>query len=84
MKKAWEIENPVALVYRARYECRKQYVFESAEDLETWATRKAYCGEIVTVIAIREERCLDPKTLPVSDASKYVRESLSANNTENH
>ena len=79
MKKAWEIENPVALVYRARYGCSKQYVFESADDLETWAARKAYCGEFVTVIAIRDERCLDPKTLPVSDAAKWVREAVSAN-----
>lgn len=79
MKKAWEIENPIALVYRARYGCSKEYVFESVEDLETWAARKAYCGEVLHVIPVKDMIALERKTLPVADAAKYVREALAAN-----
>jgi len=79
MKKAREIENPVALVYRARYGCSKEYVFESVKDLETWAARKAYCGEIVHVIPVKDMHALERKTLPVADVAKYVREAVSAN-----
>ena len=84
MKKPWEIENPVALVFRARYGCSKEYVFESVEDLETWAARKAYRGETLHVVAVKGKQCLERKTLPVEDAAKYVREILSENKEQPH
>lgn len=77
MKKAYEIENPVALVYRARYGCRKQYVFETVEDFETWAARKPYCDEILHVIPVKDRCVLERKTLAATEAAKYVRGALS-------
>lgn len=76
MKKAWEIENPVAVVYRKRYGCSKEYVFESVDDLATWCARKAYQGETLYVIPVKDKHVLGRKDLPVEQAAQYVREAI--------
>jgi hypothetical protein len=63
----------VALVYREKTGCR-QYAFDSVADLEAWAARSPYKGEMLRVLPVKGVRVIgDGRCIHASEAAAFVR-----------
>jgi hypothetical protein len=63
--------EPIALICRVGKGCR-QYVFETTDELQAWASRKPYSTEHLVVMPMLDRRYLPKATMPAKDAHAYV------------
>lgn len=61
-----------ALVYRFGKGCR-QYAFETADDLASWASRHPYKNELLRVMPVKDGKILADRWMPAEEAADYVR-----------